>query len=248
MLERYRLEELDAEDKKIMEEALAVDSGLREHLERLDKSDRDLRLRYPFRNFGIPVQSALRPSFVMKIAAVLLLCLMFPVIYFLRNNSQAEPSVAEGYFADTVRIKGAVQEGSRLSLYLKGDSENPLADKTALGEGNTVQLAYTAPAGNEYYGVIFSIDGRYEVTMHYPYRMGQSSILDSGKRTFLNEAYTLDDAPDYEVFVMVVSAEVLDAVSVLAKARSIAGAAAIEEESKTVFTGCEVQTVTVLKK
>ena len=127
--------------------------------------------------------------------------------------------------------------------------------KTLLAEGSTVQLAYTVPIGEEYYGVIFSIDGRSEVTMHYPYRMGQSPLLVSGRQTLLNEAYTLDDAPGYEIFVMVVSTEALEAASVLRTARSIAvkaagsavPEAAIKEECAGLFSDCDIKIATVLK-
>jgi hypothetical protein len=85
--------------------------------------------------------------------------------------------------------------------------------------------------------------------MHYPYRRGQSSLLVSGRRTFLNEAYILDDAPDHEVFVFVVSEEPLNVDNVLHEARVIAGEpkTGIEEKCKTVFAHYEVETLTILK-
>jgi hypothetical protein len=130
-----------------------------------------------------------------------------------------------------------------LSLYLKGEEEVVLSDQTVLEKGNTVQLAYTVPAGTEHYGVIFSVDGRAAVTMHYPYRKGQSSLLVSGKRTFLDEAYILDDAPDYEIFVMVVSEKPLDVDEILGEAQTI-----IEEKNNAAFADCEVETITIFKK
>jgi hypothetical protein len=169
-----------------------------------------------------------------------------------------ESGDSAGSFTD--RAKGAALSTVELSVFLKGDSEIPLSDQAVVGEGNTVQIAYKAPAG-ERYGVIFSIDGRSEVTMHYPYRGGQSSVLVSGKRTFLNEAYTLDDAPFYEVFVMVVSEKPLNAETVLLEAQSIAKTediASVDLRSaegkkrifgaRAIFDGCDVETLKVLKK
>jgi len=46
-LERYNLDELSPKDKRMVEDALAMDSNLRFSLEKLDKSDRELRLLYP---------------------------------------------------------------------------------------------------------------------------------------------------------------------------------------------------------
>jgi len=159
------------------------------------------------------------------------------------------------------RAKGTVLSGLELSVFLKGSQEiagnqiSALEDQALLGAGDTVQLAYaTAASGpsGELYGVIFSIDGRSVVTLHYPYRKGQNPLLASGKRTFLDEAYTLDDAPGYEVFVLVVSPQTPDVEAVLSAAQKIAsgsGAAKIiEERCKAAFYNYEVDTVTVLKK
>ena len=278
MLERYRLGELYSEDEKAVKDALAMDGELRSRLEALDRSDRELRLRYPAAYFKFkpaiskfPSQESFkptRPRLIRGIAAAAILCILFPVVYFFHNaraNSIATSVAMGNALAD--RAKGSALTGAELSLYLKGEDELPLSNLVELGEGNTVQLAYTAPAG-EYYGVIFSIDGRSLVTMHYPYSRGQSSLLVSGKRTFLEEAYTLDDAPDYEVFVFVVSTEPLDADAVQKEAQKIAAASqgyqqvldevlrSMEYEPSTgpqgVASGMRVsrllETLTVLKK
>jgi len=275
MLERYRLGELLPEDRKAMEEAFATDENVRSRLIVLDESDRELRKRYPveildLKNSRPPemrfpgrwkrfLAKVPKPG---KIAAVILLCFALPLAYYLRVQNQAAaqniPGPAREFSAD--RAKGAVLSHAELSVYLKGESEIPLSDQAVLGEGNTVQLAYTAPAG-ECYGVIFSIDGRSEVTMHYPYRTGQSPVLVSGKRTFLSEAYTLDDAPFYEIFVMVVSGKPLNVEAVLSEAQNIAKTedlASVDLRSDevkkqvfsthAVFSDCEVETIKVLKK
>jgi hypothetical protein len=249
MLEKYRLGELSPEDQEMVKEALAVDDGLRDQLKILDESDRELRLRYPLESLRLQQPQLrrfirVRTARLAGLAALIIVGILVPVLYGVFSTTPVSTTAAL-----TDRIKGVVQTNSELLIYVQGE-EVFLADQMALQEGNTVQLAYTAPAGAEHYGVIFSIDGRSAVTMHYPYRKGQSSLLVSGKRTFLNEAYTLDDAPDYEVFVMVVSEEPLDADMVLRKAQHIAGVSktVIEEKSKTVFADCEVETVTILKK
>jgi len=278
MLERYRLGELLPEDFKELEEALAADENVRSRLIVLDESDRELRSRYPaeFLNFEnsrpeklrIPgkwkrfLKKTARVPMPGKIAAGILLCLTLPFVFYLRAQNQAEahgiPRLTQESSAD--RVKGAALSHAELSVYLKSDAEVLLSDQAVLGEGSTVQLAYTAPAG-ERYGVIFSIDGRSEVTMHYPYRRGQGSLLVSGRRTFLSEAYTLDDAPFYEIFVMVVSEKSLNADAVLFEAQQIAKTedlASVDLHSdegikrifgaRSLFDGCDVETLRVLKK
>jgi hypothetical protein len=247
-LEKYQLGELNPEDQEMVKEALAVDNRLRDRLKVLDESDRELRLRYPLESLRLrPPPRFIRVKPAARLAGLAALVIAGILILALyRVFSTTPASIAS---APTDRIKGTAQTNSELLIYVQGE-EIFLADQTALQEGNTVQLAYTAPAGAKHYGVIFSIDGRSAVTMHYPYRKGQSSLLVSGKRTFLNEAYTLDDAPGYEVFVLVVSEKPLDADMVLRKAHEIAGVSktVIAEKSKAAFKDCEVETVTILKQ
>jgi len=263
MLERYRHGELSPEDREAVETALASDGGLRLRLEKQDESDRELRLQYPAEGFkktlAFPYKR--RKAVFIGLAAAALAGILIPLLYFaLSKNAPQTP--AKGIPVASLpeaapegdRSKGSSPQNPELSIYLKNRAEIPLADQSVLEEGNTVQLAYTAPAGAELYGVIFSIDGRSVVTAHYPYSKGQSPLLVSGRKTFLDEAYTLDDAPDYEVFVLVVSEVPLDAEAVLDKARSLAGnikktgIRSVREKSMEMYKDCEVETVTVLKK
>lgn len=267
MLERYRLGELSPEDRKAVDAALAGDESLRERLHGLEESDRELRECYPFSSLNL--SGAEKPAKMrafprrrnpqaivigLGFAALLVAGIIVPALYVTAGrsgrNSSAIASVPQDMQTD--RAKGRAAAEPELAIYLMGDQEVPLRDRSALYAGDTIQIAYAAPAGAEHYGVIFSIDGRSQLTMHYPYRAGQSSLLVSGKRTFLNEAYILDDAPDYEVFVMVISTNPLDAETVLRKAAGItqnnAGHTFIEETSRAVFEDCEVTTITVLKE
>ena len=271
-LEQYRLGELSPEDTAAVNEALASDEGLRMNMEQLDRSDAELRQRYPIEFFkfqDIPALRSQRPRFRLLrttfsrvpagvraagLAAVIIAGVLIPVLHLVFSTNNNKPEIPGGIaIASADRTKGLVPLGCELSVYLKDARENILADRAVLTEGNTVQLAYNVPAGDEYYGVIFSIDGRSVVTMHYPYRKGQSSLLTAGKRTFLSEAYTLDDAPDYEVFVMVISEEPLIAETVIGEAQALAEDTGmgdprfIEEKSREAFDGCDIQTVTILK-
>ena len=253
MLERFRLGELSAEDNLMIRETLVQDQSLRISLEKLDESDRELRLRYPAEYFSF--ESLHRSGILPKVgrrrfgrfrrvalfAAALVLCVLVPISLFWRNGLY-NPAVD--------RAKGSALREIELSLYLRGNHEVPLPEKAVLHEGDMVQLAYTAPAG-EHYGIIFSIDGRSVVTLHYPYREGQSSLLVPGRYTFLNHAYILDDAPDFEVFVFVVSAKPMDVESVLMEARAMAKMSSyqsIEEISRVIFGNYDVETLTVLKR
>ena len=270
MLERYRLGEISAQERRLVEEELSADRELSLRCEALEDSDRELRRLYPWEQSPLKNLSALVGASALSgrnrfrggrrlwglCAAALLLCVFFPSLYFLRGRAAGAAGISGVSEGGIDRIKGT-ELRNELSLYLKesrsqapapADEGRKLPDRTLLREGNTVQLAYTTPPGAVYYGVIFSIDGRSVVTMHYPYRKEQSPVLAAGKRTFLDEAYTLDDAPDFEIFFMVVSQTPLDTEWVLRTARELASDPinAIAK-SNDAFRGCEVETITIQK-
>ena len=258
-LERYRLGELPLETMESLKEALAGNEEFSSRLNSLEESDRELRLKYPVEYFDFQQGSVLKIKrrklypFIRfaGIAAALALFVIIPVVYYFNVNSTVN---AAGIFNED-RAKGTVPAGIELTLFLKGEREILIEDQTLLKEGNTVQLAYSVPAG-EHYGVIFSIDGRAQVTMHYPYREGESCLLVSGKRTFLDEAYTLDDAPFYEVFVIAVSESPLDVEHIFGAAKKTAQTLDLNNLNSawgkssvfgTAFENCEVNTLMVLK-
>jgi hypothetical protein len=167
------------------------------------------------------------------------------------------------------RIKGNGGQGTELSVYLKtGNTEQKIPGGTVLRAGNTIQLSYlvnTNPpplsgnpaAGNpaaaliprEKYGVIFSIDGRSAVTLHFPYTPNQSTRLVTGKPVPLAEAYTLDDAPDCEIFFIVIDDEPLDTREVLRAAERLAGnPATAEARGESLLWPREVKIITMRKE
>jgi hypothetical protein len=281
MLERYRLGEVSARERKLVETELASNGAFRFRYEALESQDRELRQRYPWE------QSSLKSAIVAAephaagsgrisrfsrmsrfptgkrlwalCATAILLLAIFPSVYLLRGrslNRQAVGEISGVTGAGLDRLKG-LEIKAELSIYLKESPSQPaissdegrkLPDSTLLREGNTVQLAYQTPPGEEYYGVIFSIDGRSVVTLHYPYRRQQSPILTAGRRTFLDEAYTLDDAPDFELFFMVVSQDPLNTEVVLKTAEELAKEPETAlAKSTAVFAGCDVETITIRK-
>jgi hypothetical protein len=267
LLERYHLGEVTADERAAVEAALAEDEGLAASVAALEQSDREILRRYPLhavfpeRARKFPGKRGLPPLAWGLCAAGLILLAALPVLFRLRP-----PAGSAGLPSSSVpladRLKGNPDaygpDGSfaELSLYLKsgspsgqGPEEDVLPDEVVLHEGNTVQLAYTVSGGGERYGVIFSIDGRAALTVHYPYRAGQSTRLITGRRIALDEAYTLDDAPDYEVFFFVVSGQPLDAQEILNSAAELArepGRAL--DDGRQVFARYQLRTVKVRKE
>jgi hypothetical protein len=83
-----------------------------------------------------------------------------------------------------------------------------------------LQLGYAR--GGFRFGVLLSIDGRGEVTLHVPREPGESTALSSRSEHLLSEAYELDDAPAFERFILVVADQPLSVEQVLSAARGLA--------------------------
>jgi len=220
--------------------------------------------RSPQRSFSrrqlkrIPPMLALAGS-----AAALILIITIPLLVLrspvhtefddrMKGKSASEPFLSNfnGGLAENVSVE--------LSVYIRGDIEGEgirLADHSGVKEGNTVQIVYRVSGenSNARYGVIFSIDGRSHVTLHYPYNARQDTQLVSGRNVPLDEAYTLDDAPNYEIFFFVTGDTPIDAGNILTVAGQLARQ--IEEQvneaerlGSDLFSGYNVKVFTLIKE
>jgi len=267
LLERYRIGEVTGEEKIMIEEALKNNETLAVKLAELDKNDNEFFDRFPkeiflpaqqkrLQLFAFPGLRRVPPVFWGFCAAALVIIVALPLL-LLRNQSQVE-------FGD--RMKGAMAGSSgasriaasnsaELNVYIKGNSageEIKLTDRAGVSEGNTVQLMYRV-SGDMQYGVIFSVDGRSVVTLHYPYNQRQSTQLVSGRNIPLDEAYKLDDAPDYEIFFFVTGNAPMNTSIILNTARRLA--LQIERNpddalqiASAVFSDYEVNIFTLIKE
>jgi hypothetical protein len=258
MLERYKLGELTLEEKTFIDKKIESDLELQNRLSDLTRSDFEFRNLYPAdfvfnridQNDQHHSKTQKRNTFSIVsgiCAAALLLGIAFPMIW----NQMDLPNRLG---MNTDRAKGMApliqSTESDLSVYLKTGQESVVYEGLPLHEGNTIQLAYTVPGVR--YGVIYSIDGRSNVTLHYPYSIGGNTQLISDKQTALEEAYMLDDAPNYEVFFFVVSKTPLDTESIINDAESIAQIKnqpeKIIDENKKIFRNYEVKSVYLRKE
>ena len=249
LLERYRIGEVRPGERHQLEYALAQDPSLAEALKELDRADRDFREHYPPHLF-FPGTNKVRhfPAFTrtswLAYAAALIVIITLPLIIL-------KFSFHTG--ADD-RIKGlSGGKSAELSVYLQEQGKKiKLENGTAIQAGSTIQLVYQVMSSEEKYGVIFSIDGSSTVTMHYPYSTGQSTRLVSGKVVPLDEAYTLDNAPDYEIFFFVVGGKPLEVQDVMKTAAQLArrtGGKSPEavQKGSAAYRNYEVQVITLLK-
>lgn len=113
----------------------------------------------------------------------------------------------------TERTKGPAivsDEASNLILYRQQGREIQAIENGSLAkQGDVIQITYTA--GRNDYGVIFSVDGNGNITRHFPSNSWKSEALKHGTDEIpLDFSYELDDAPDFECFVMVTSKQQFD--------------------------------------
>ncbi|MDR2759468.1 MAG: hypothetical protein LBB78_08805 [Spirochaetaceae bacterium] len=250
MLERYNLGEVTGEERNLIEAALIGDKGLAERLRELRQSDAEIRGKLHWnRGLTRTGETTRRPPVRLLVwslcAAALVLFIALPFFRILAPGGSREIPGAAGD-----RIKGNA-DTAELRVYLKTEGEQaPLVNQAVLREGDTIQLAYTVKdRSDSRYGVIFSIDGRSTVIMHYPYVPDADTRLVTEKRTFLEEAYTLDDAPDYELFFFVIGDRPLDIPEILDSARQLArNPETALDRGPLVFKNYELKTFTLRKE
>jgi hypothetical protein len=131
-----------------------------------------------------------------------------------------DPAPALAPVEEGVRFKG----DARLVVHRRGpagDAE-PLAPGAVARAGDRLQLAYVAAGAA--HGAVVSIDGRGGVTLHFPLTPDGATALAPDGPTALPRSYELDDAPEFERFVLVTSdGAPVPVAAVLAAARALAG-------------------------
>jgi hypothetical protein len=129
---------------------------------------------------------------------------------------EVPPTVAVN---DDVRAKGV----ARLNVYRQaGDHAEHLDEDALVREGDAIQLRYSASGA--LYGVIASVDGAGAVTLHYPVDDDAPALATAlaPKPTSLPNAYVLDNAPRFERFFFITSADPIEVSQSLAALRALA--------------------------
>lgn len=119
---------------------------------------------------------------------------------------------------EQTRLKGL---SGKLVLHRQvGNRVEPLRPGDLAQEGEALQVSYLA-AGLRH-GVVISLDGRGEVTLHTPREGTHSASLAPSGTHALPNAYALDDAPNFERFILITSDVPFELAPVLAAARGLA--------------------------
>ncbi|MBF5045187.1 hypothetical protein FGE12_22475 [Aggregicoccus sp. 17bor-14] len=199
-----RLAALEADNARVLERLppaeLAREVARRAHLQDVQRRAAPRRSALPFA-LGLPLAAAL--------ALLVVLSVREPA-----ERGAGDSALAQ---ADTTRIKG----DPRLLVFRQGQGEpEQLRTGASARAGDLLQLGYVS-AGHPY-GAVLSLDGRGQVTLHFPERADAVPALDPKGAVSLGHAYELDDAPAFERFVLVTSDKPFDVQTVLEAARALA--------------------------
>jgi hypothetical protein len=270
MLERYHLEELPPDQMNLVRNALSDDPSVKERLDSIIASDNEILSDYPAPFVSGRIRDGLERAMKEKkvpgkcgmsrgkifgiafsaagsIAAAAAIFIFLPVSTALNTNpvSNAISPPAEkiaDVSSDIIRTKG---KESELYLYRKTNKEpEELSPDSVAVKGDIIQLAFQTKLP---YAVIFSIDGRGGVTLHYPVSENASSSVSRGKKIFLPSSYQLDDAPRYERFFLVTSESGINPGFVVSKAREFAKEDAAAMTDAFSIQGAKIESL-MLKK
>jgi hypothetical protein len=213
VLERYRLGEVTSAERDAVEARLREDDGLRLRLADLERSDEEIRARYPARNWVPqvphlgPGRAPLRPVRAPWLAALAAAAVLLVVL----RPTGSGPGIGDG----GVRLKGSASD---LLVFRKtANGSEPLSDGNSARAGDLLRVGYRAQ--HAAYGAIVSVDGRGLVTQHLPVAGRTAVRLRAGEPVLLDRSYELDDAPRWERFYLVTSGAPFDVGRVADAAR-----------------------------
>lgn len=206
------------------EKETASDAETRSRLREMEDSNREILARYPADAMkraiaeklettgrsALPFTSgrALPAIRVVAFAAAACFALAFAV---LATMQLTRSSGFTGRRLLTERPKG---DATRMYVYRQaGDRAEKLDTGDRVAVNDVLQVSYNV-AGKRW-GFIFSVDGNGVLTQHYPERGTFSALLETTGETALPFSYQLDDAPDFERFIMISAEDSFNAQPVL---------------------------------
>lgn len=258
-LERYVLGELPDEVAGEIRGLVQESPELQAVLEEIESSSREILAVYPAsavkasltarmkevqkKRLGFPLRTILYLS--SAVAAVLVFFLL--ILPAIKDDTGTGPL---GIGPDQTLVKGTAAidlSKTQLLIFRKSDDQvEIMADKAQAKPGDLLQLAYVA--AEESYGVILSIDGRGNVTLHFPAGRGESTELEQHRESFLPNSIELDDAPDFERFFFITSGAQIDVEDILRRAENLADVPALVSQAElNLPDGLKQYSILVLK-
>ncbi len=224
-LERYVLGELPQEEAQEILHLVSENPEIKDALKKIELSNQDILALYPpskvkanllseyekrvdksivSRWLEMSSLSSKRIIAVSSVSAVLLLLIFFFGLPISNKRDVLNPYEVGPDFSLVKGINSLDLTKTQLLVFRKTGEEVEVLDSGTLSnKGDLLQLAYVAT--HEPFGIILSIDGRGEITLHYPETKYESTELLMNKRSLLPHAIELDDAPGFERFFFITS-------------------------------------------
>ncbi len=235
LIERVAQDELAPAEVEQLRQRLAAEGRLLEaELASLSASDREILSRLPRQSIvpairqrasREPAPSTPRRFRLLLAPALLLGAAALVTVRATQHGAVIQPAPSAD---EEIGIKGDIPSSPRLLVFRQkaAKASGPpgaerLSDGAHAARGDVLQLAYDkAPDG--LFGVLLSIDGAGRVTQHLPEEGAAASApLTSLRETPLPSAYELDDAPEFERFILITSKRPFAVDVVQAAARAI---------------------------
>ena len=219
MLEKYLLDELSFVDKQFVRESIEKDISLQIRLDKMKTENQQFQKQHPFKlhshtdntvTFSEKKSFNLKPLFAIAASAVfaaVALTMLAPV-----HDETIQPVFNE---PETVRLKGIQPD---LKIYRKvRDKIEKLKDGSKVSTNDTLQISYVS--GGAKHGVIYSLDGNQQITLHFPESEEDSTKLFQSGENQLAYAYQLDNAPNFERFYFFTSNKPINVKELINQAR-----------------------------
>ena len=222
-LERFALGELGAEQTKDVQQRLSERPDEAERLATLLASNDEILADYPPKQMAAGIKERLdrktgaRGGKALWLAAPLtaLAMTVLVVVGALLSTEATNPGHQS---PEVILTKGDKDPVLYVYRYAKSGEER-LRPGSSANSGDVIQLRYAARGAR--HGVIFSVDGRGTLTLHFPSRSHSSTKLSKRGVQSLSFSYELDDAPHFERFFFVTGSHPIDVEDILEIGRSL---------------------------
>jgi hypothetical protein len=228
VLEQFILGELPRKEMNEIEKMRMQDMDLDARIEKIRKSNDEILDLYKPEAVGIAIKKRLKEAIesdermtkssnkaFAKLIPVMTFGIVFTIglIVFFPLITGKDGRISN----ETILLKGDIS----LSVYRQTQSGNELLlSGSEAHPGDRFQIKYGT--SDFKYGIIFSIDGNGNTTLHLPETINDKAQIEIKGENTLPEAFELDSAPGFERFFLVVSKtrfpvrEILDAANRLA--------------------------------
>ena len=243
LLERYLLGELPADQMEVLQLRAQSETELQTRLAALRASDESVLKAYSSAGMAEAIRArhrsraragqtgvraakpAPRPFFLrLRFAFPAGLALACGLLLTIRPDGGHHAESGEGISDVTetpqayeIRLKGSE---AGLAIFRKTRAGSELLPPQSLARpGDTLQVFYHSKGAA--YGVVFSVDGAGNLTLHLPEADGPAVALQAGDMLPLPHAFRLDKAPRLERFFLITSAQPFSSENIMGRARAI---------------------------